>query len=160
MKRLMCGLTVLALMLLCLGSALAEQKVRLPESSYCLKIPDGMEYDGPGDYPDDADFAWVSEELGLDIQFFRRANDKGATLQAMADILIGDGIDASIYRINGIDMVAYRVQDPQDPPEKGMKCIGYVFLDGDAAQMICFWYAGQTAADLTAEIIGSITDKD
>ena len=32
MKRLMCGLTVLALMLLCLGSALAEQKVRLPES--------------------------------------------------------------------------------------------------------------------------------
>ena len=41
-----------------------------------------------------------------------------------------------------------------------MKCIGYVFLDGDAAQMICFWYAGQTAADLTAEIIGSITDKD
>ena len=82
MKRLMCGLTVLALTLLCLGSALAEQKVRLPESSYCLKIPDGMEYDGPGDYPDDADFAWVSEELGLDIQFFRRANDKGATLQA------------------------------------------------------------------------------
>ena len=160
MKRLMCGLTVLALMLLCLGSALAEQKVRLPESSYSLTLPDGMEYDGPGDIPDDAAFAWVSEDLGLDIQFFCRANDRGATLPAMTDVLTGDGIDAAVYRINGIDMIAYRVIDPQDPPEKGMKCIGYVFLDGGMAQMICFWYANQEAADLTAEIIGSITDKD
>ena len=160
MKRLMCGVTALALVLLCMGSALAEQKVQLPESSYCLTVPDGMEYDGPGDIPDDAAFAWVSENLGLDIQFFCQENDKGATLQAMTDVLTGDGIDASIYRINGIDMIVYRVIDPQDPPEKGMKCIGYVFLDGDMAQMICFWYANQEAADLTAEIIGSITDKD
>ena len=88
------------------------------------------------------------------------ANIKGATLPAMTDVLTGDGIDAAVYRINGIDMIAYRVIDPQDPPEKGMKCIGYVFLDGGMAQMICFWYANQEAADLTAEIIGSITDKD
>ena len=156
MKRLMCGIMVLALVLLCMSGALAEQKVRLPESSYYLTIPDGMEYDGPGDIPDDAAFAWVSGKLGLDIQFFRQPNDGGAALQAMADVIIGDGVDAEIHRINGIDMIAYRVTDPQDPPEQGMKCIGYVFLDGDAAQMICFWYATQEAADLTAEIIGSI----
>ena len=160
MKRLMCGIMVLALVLLCMSGALAEQKVQLPESSYRLTVPDGMEYDGPGDIPDDAAFAWVSGELGLDIQFFRQPNDGGAALQAMADVIIGDGVDAEIRRINGIDMIAYRVADPQDPPEQGMKCIGYVFLDGDAAQMICFWYANQEAADLTAEIIGSITDKD
>ncbi len=157
MKRLMCGMMVLALVLLCMGGALAEQKVQLPESSYRLTVPDGMEYDGPGDIPDDAAFAWVSGELGLDIQFFRQPNDGGAALQAMADVIIGDGVDAEIRRINGIDMIAYRVADPQDPPEQGMKCIGYVFLDGDAAQMICFWYATQEAADLTADIIGSIT---
>ena len=157
MKRLMCGMMVLALVLLCMGGALAEQKVQLPESSYRLTVPDGMEYDGPGDIPDDAAFAWVSGELGLDIQFFRQPNDGGAALQAMADVIIGDGVDAEIRRINGIDMIAYRVADPQDPPEQGMKCIGYVFLDGDAAQMICFWNANQEAADLTADIIGSIT---
>ncbi len=156
MKRLMCGIMVLALVLLCMSGALADQKVQLPESSYYLAIPDGMEYDGPGDIPDDAAFAWVSGKLGLDIQFFRQPNDGGAALQAMADVIIGDGVDAEIHRINGIDMIAYRVTDPQDPPEQGMKCIGYVFLDGDAAQMICFWYATQEAADLTAEIIGSI----
>ena len=160
MKRLMCGIMGLALVLLCMSGALAERKVKLPESRYSLTIPDGMEYDGPGELSDDSLFAWVSAKLGLDIEFFRQKNDKGKTLQAMADYIIGDGVDAGIYRINGIEMIAYRDTDPQDPPEKGMKCIGYVFLDGDAAQMICFWYANQEAADLTAEIIGSITDKD
>ena len=157
MKKRMCGLAVLVLVLLCMSSAMADQKVQLPESDYALTIPDGMEYDGPGEIPDDASFAWVSEELGLDIQFFRQTNDRGVALQAMADAIIGEGMDAEIYRINGVEMIAYRVSDPQDPPEKGMKCVGYVFLDGNAAQMICFWYANQNAANLTAEIIGSIT---
>ena len=157
MKKRMCGLTALILVLLCVGAAMAEQKVQLPDSSYSLMIPDGMEYDGPGEVPDDASFAWVSQDLGLDIQFFRQPNGGGASLQAMADVIIGDGVDAEIHRINGIDMIAYRAADPQDPPEKGMKCVGYVFLDGEAAQMICFWYASQNAANLTAEIIGSIT---
>ncbi len=156
MKNRMCAvLAVLMVFFAC--TALAEQKVQLPESRYSLMIPDGMEYDGPGDSPDDALFAWISGKLGLDIQFFRQGNDKGASLEAMADVLIEDGMDAAIYRINGIDMIVYQVTDPQDPPEKGMKCIGYVFLDGNAAQMICFWYANQKAADLTAEIISSIT---
>ena len=160
MKRRMCGLITLVLVLMSLSGALADQKVRLPESSYSVTIPDTMEYDGPGQTPDDALFAWVSEKQGLDIQFFRQKNDKGATLEAMADVLIRDGMDAAVYRINGIDMIVYRVSDPQDPPEKGMKCIGYVFLEKDAAQMICFWYATQEAADLTAKIMESITDKD
>ena len=160
MKRLMCGIMVLALVLLCMSGALAEQKVQLPESSYYLTIPDGMEYDGPGDIPDDAAFAWVSGELGLDIQFFRQPNDGGAALQAMADVIIGDGVDAEIRRINGIDMIAYRVADPQDPPEKGMKCMTYMLEDHGKVQMICFWYAGQEAANRTADIIASITDKD
>ena len=151
-----CLILSILLAVLFIASAAAEQTVRLPESRFALMIPDGMEYDGPGDIPDDAAFAWVSGKLGLDIQFFRQPNDGGAALQAMADVIIGDGVDAEIHRINGIDMIAYRVTDPQDPPEQGMKCIGYVFLDGDAAQMICFWYATQEAADLTAEIIGSI----
>ena len=160
MKRLMCGIMVLALVLLCMSGALAERKVKLPESRYSLTIPDGMEYDGPGELSDDSLFALVSAKLGLDIEFFRQKNDKGKTLQAMADYIIGDGVDAGIYRINGIEMIAYRDTDPQDPPEKGMKCIGYVFLEKDAAQMICFWYATQEAADLTAKIMESITDKD
>ena len=162
MKKRMCGLMALLTVLLCVCTATAEQKVQLPESTYSIKMPDYMEYDGPGEEPDDACFAWVSEKVGLDIQFFRTPNDRGATLQAMLEVLSGDDQieEAQIWPINGIDMIVYRVTDPQDPPGKGMKCIGYVFLDGDAAQMICFWYATQEAADLTAEIIGSITNKD
>ena len=40
----MYGLTALALVLvlLCMGSAAAEQKIRLPDSSYSLLIPDGI----------------------------------------------------------------------------------------------------------------------
>jgi len=160
MKKRMCSLTALLLVLLCVSGALAEQKVQLPESRYSLKVPDGMEYDGPGDLPDDAVFALVSEKLGLDIQFFRQTNDAGKTLQEMTDTIIGLGVDAEIHRISGIDMIAYRDQDPADPPEKGMKCVAYVFLEENAAHMICFWYTTQEAANLTAEIISSITDKD
>ena len=164
MKKRMCGLIALTLLavLLCTGGALAEQKVQLPESTYSVLMPDGMEYDGPGEKPEDECFAWVSEKLGLDIQFSRTPNDRGASLQAMLKVLSeSDEVEeALICQINGIDMIVYRATDPQDEPGKGMKCIGYVFLDGDAAQMICFWYATQEAADLTAEIIGSITNKD
>ena len=70
--------TLLALiLLLCLGTAAADQKVTLPDSRYSLTLPDGMEYDGPGEGSDDARFAYVSESLGLDIQFFRESDSKG-----------------------------------------------------------------------------------
>jgi len=156
MKKTISTLLALMMLLLCLGGAAADQKVYLPESRYSLSLPDGMEYDGPGEGDDDALFAYVSADLGLDIQFFRQLNDKGATLQAMTDVLLAREVDAAVYRISGVDMIAYRVTDPQDPPEKGMKCIAYVLLDGDAAQMICFWYANRKAADLSEKIISSI----
>jgi hypothetical protein len=38
-----------------------------------------------------------------------------------------------------------------------MKCVAYVLLDGEAAQMVCFWYANQNAANLSEKIISSIT---
>ena len=135
--------------------------MQLPESRYSLTLPDGMTYDGPGESPDDARFAYVSASLGLDIQFFCQDNEKGATLQGMATVLReDDGFDAAIYRISGIDMIAFEITDPQDPPEKGMKCITYMLEDQGKVQMICFWYASQEAADRTADIISSITDKD
>ena len=138
------------------SGALAEQKVRLPESSYYLMIPDGMEYDGPGTSPDDARFAYVSASLGLEIQFFCQPNDKGVSLQAMAEVLVGDGIETSIHRINGMEMIVYQTEDPGDAPGKGMKCIGYVLKDGNTIVEICFWYATKEAAKMTEEIISSI----
>ena len=156
MKKTLSILLSLAL-LLCVSCAAADQKVALPDSRYSLTLPDEMEYDGPGEGEDDAKFAYVSESLGLDVQFFCQPNEKGATLQAMTDVLIAKGVDAAVYRISGVDMIAYRVTDPQDPPKKGMKCVAYVLLDGEAAQMVCFWYANQKAADLSEKMISSIT---
>ena len=159
MKRRLCGMAALILALMSIGCAMADQKVLLPGGSYSLMIPDGMEYDGPGVSPDDAKFAWVSAELGLDIEFFCEPNEKGAALQAMAEVLAGDGIDTRINRIGGIDMIVYQVTDPGDSKDSGMKCIGYVLEDGKNVQMICFWYATQEAADWTARIISSITKE-
>jgi len=161
MRKLIALLTALCLAVCCLGGALADQKVQLPESRYSLTLPDGMTYDGPGESPDDARFAYVSASLGLDIQFFCQDNEKGATLEGMATVLReDDGFDAAIYRIGGIDMIVFEIADPQDPPEKGMKCMTYMLEDHGKVQMICFWYAGQEAANRTADIIASITDKD
>ena len=160
MKKLVCTILTVLLATALAGGALAEQRIRLPESSYTLAIPDGMEYDGPGESPDDARFAWVSEKLGLDIEFFCQSNEKGVPLKAMAEVLAGDGIETTLQRIAGIEMIAYHTSDPGDLPGKGMKCVGYVIQDGSNVQMICFWYANQEAADLTAEIISSIKDGD
>ena len=158
-KRMFAAALVLAL--LCAGCALADQKVQLPDSSYTLTVPDGMEYDGPGESPDDARFAYVSASMGLEIEFFCEENGKGATLDDLARVLREDyGYETSINRIGGIDMIVFEFTDPGDPPDQGMKCITYMFPDGKNVQMICFWYANQTAADRTAEIISGITDKE
>ena len=162
MKKAVCFLLALGMGLLCC-CALAEQKVRLPESGYRLTLPDGMEYDGPGktlNAKDDAWFVYASKKLGLEVQFFCYENGEGATLEYLAKALAENSKDIAIQRISGVDMIVYRVTDPDDPPESGMKCIGYVLTEGNMIQEICFWYANQAAADLTAEIISSITDKD
>ena len=158
MKRGLCVIMAAVLALLAVGCAFADQTVTLPESSYRLTLPDEMEYDGPGTGNDDAKFAYVFVDKKLEIDFFLRTNPGGATLQAIAEVLRAQNDSTAIYRIRGIDMIVYRVTDPgDDPTGKGMKCIGYAFLDGDYIQEICFWYGTQEAADLTEEIISSIT---
>ena len=159
MKKGMC-LILAVLTVLCACSAFAEQKVQLPDSAYSVTVPDGMTYDGPGENPDDAKFVWLSEKLGLEIQFFCYGNEKGASLQSIAEILQEEYETVQVRLISGIEMIVYELEDPGDPPEKGMKCVGYVLTDGDMIQEICFWYATQAAADETAVIIESITDKD
>ena len=158
MKRFGCVLLAAVMVLFMTGSALAEQKVQLPDSRYSLTLPDGLEYDGPGEKPDDARFVYLSEALKLEVQFFCYGRE-GAALRTLAEILQQDeSVDeVSIYKVNGIEMIVYRLTDPDDPPEKGMKCIGYVLEDGDLIQEITFWYGTQDAARLTEEIIGSIT---
>ena len=159
MKRVF-SILLAAVLALSASCALAEQKVQLPENSrYTITLPDGMEYDGPGEKPDDARFAYLSEALGLEVLFF--CYDRGgAALRDICDILLEDNKDAAIYQVNGIEMIVYRVEDPDDPPQKGMKCIGYAWEEGNMIQEISFWYATKDAAALTEEIIGSITDKD
>ena len=158
MKKLVCAMLAGLLLAVFAGNALADQKVKLPSSSYSVTIPDGMEYDGPGQKPDNAKFAWVSEPMGLEILFSCEKNARGATLEAMATVLrTENGMDAEIRTIAGIDMIVYRGTDPDDDPATAMKFISYVFLDGNMAQEICFWYANQNAADRTAEIISSIS---
>ena len=155
MKRWMCGLMAALMILTMSCGAAAEQQVQLPDCRYSLTLPDGMEYDGPGEDPDSAKFAYVSEKLGLDIQFFSY-DAQGQELKTLAELLRENGRDAELYRINQIEMIVYRVTDPEDLPEDGMKCIGYVLKDDGMIIEICFWYATKNAAKLTEEIIGSI----
>lgn len=159
MKKFFCLVLALMLTALFAGSALAE-KVDLPESGYCVTIPDGMEYSGKRNAADEADFVWLSGRLGLEIQFAHAKNDRNVSLEAMATVLREDGYDAEIRRVSGIDMIVYEGTDPDDDPAEAMKFITYVFLEGNMAQQICFWYANQEAADLTLQIIESITGKD
>ena len=157
MKRGLCLAIAVMMIAVCGGSAMAEQKVYLPESRYSLTLPDEMKYDGPGvTAGDDAEYAYVSAALGLEIDFFLHDNSNGSTLEGMAKGLKESGQETSIRRISGVDMLVYETTDPTD----GAPCIGYVLLDGNRVQEICFWYYNQQAADLTETIISSITDKD
>ena len=86
MKKFFCLVLALMLTALFAGSALAE-KVDLPESGYCVTIPDGMEYSGKRNAADEADFVWLSGRLGLEIQFAHAKNDRNVSLEAMATVL-------------------------------------------------------------------------
>ena len=157
MKRVAGILLAVALAVAMGGSALADQKVRLPESSYCLTLPDGMQYDGPGGSGES--FAYVDDKTGLDIAFFCY-DSRGKTLEAIAPEIRDQCDSVSIRQIrDGIQVLAYEVRDPDDPPQKGMKCIGYVLEDGNRFQEICFWYATQDAANMTKTIIESISKE-
>lgn|GEM_PF-5441970 len=153
-KRWIC--LIAALMMLALGgTALAERapegwkEISLPDSTCTIMVPSEMEYDGPYE-PDGSEFAWLSEKLGLELDFFCY-DAQGTTLDAIRDALAQSGQEVVVTRIGDTDMVVYRIET--DDPVR--RCIGYVFLDGRKVQEISFWYANQTAADMTKTIMES-----
>ena len=155
MKKLMAGmLAVVMLAMLGAGCALADQAVQLPENSrYTIQLPDGMEYDGPGKL-DKASFAYVSESLGLDVIFSCSDGSQVRYLEDMIPVIEDNGMeDVQMVTVRDIPMIVYRYT-PDDPAE--MKCIGYIFQDGNLIQQIAFWYGTQKAADQTKIIMESI----
>ena len=160
MKKRICGILAVLMLTVLAGGALAEQKVMLPDSRMSVTLPDELEYDGPGTTAgDDADFAYVSPELGLEI-WFLHYDSQGVTLEKLAEAMQENYDRVVITRIGGTELLKYETTDPGDIFGEEMKCIGYVVMDGKQIQEIVFWYANQRAADLTAEIISTITDKD
>ncbi len=147
---------ILAAILLLAGCAAADERVRLPESRYALTLLDGMIYDGPT--PDSHEvFAWVSEEIGLEISFFRFSAQEASLTDILADALAKGAEDIRMMTVNGVDMLGFRYP-PADG--SGMKGIGYILQDGDATLEILFWYATQEAADATKTIMESIGETE
>ena len=148
MRRIV-ALIMTAAILCGAGCAAAEKTVRLPGSRYAVTLPDGMTYDGPTPGSDEA-FAWVNEEIGLEISFFRY--EKSLT-ELIATLLQQGAEDIQMTSVRDADMLAFRFP-PAD--ESGMKGIGYLLQDGDAMLGVLFWYATREAADLTKIIMESI----
>ena len=150
MKRVM--LLILTVVMLLVGCAAADEVVRLPESRYAVTLPDGMVYDGPT--PDSGEaFAYVYEEILLEVHFFR--SDSGMT-EAVADVLAKGGEEITPVSVNGVDMIGFRYPAQDD----GWKAIGYMMQDGDATQMILFWYGTPEAAEMTKTIMESIGETE
>ena len=142
---------LLLVLLLLAGAAYADQAVELEGTRFTLALPDEMEYDGPGK-PGKADFAYVSGSLGLEILF---TSADGSGLSQLTDIIpfLEDDVDeVSPVTVNGIEMLKYRISAHN--PEG--KAIGYILRDGNKVWQVEFWYASQTAADLTKTIMESI----
>ena len=140
------------------GCALADKTVRLPGSRYTLEVPDWMEYSDGVDGNTGID-AYISKDLEMDYLSYRReeAGQAGRemTLLEMAKKQREAGSDVEIRKVNGIEMLVYRLTDEAD----GAPCIGYVFEDGDLLVEIIFWYATQEAADETGKIISSVKEN-
>ena len=145
------GFLICIVLLLC--SAAAEQTVLLPGGRYALEVPDGMEYSPPAE-GDEGIQAYVSDTLEMDYWAYPAAQD-APTMQERAEKLAEGGTDAEIRKVNGIEMLVYRVTDEAD----GTPCIGYAFTDGDRIVEIIFWYATQDAAEMTKAIMESIRDN-
>ena len=135
--------------------AAAEQEVQLQESRFRLTLPDWMTYEAPMD-KDLGVHAYTSNILEMDYSVYPKAE---AVRQGMPETLldtakswVNQGRDAELRRVNGIEMLCFRVIDEAD----GTPCIAYVFEDTGWLIEISFWYATQEAADLTAEIMTSI----
>ncbi len=149
MKKVFC-IMIVAGMILAAGCAMADQEVSLPNSSHTLTIPDGMAYDGPTPGTDEA-FAYVSEQMGLQISFLVY-NAPGADLTSLIPRIQEKNAEkVELTTVGGIPMIVYRITT-----EDGAKCIGYILQDGNAVQEIIFWYSTQKAADMSKTIMESI----
>ena len=148
MKRIAALLLVL---LLLAGTALADQAVKLEGTRYTLALPDEMEYDGPGK-PGTADFAYVSDSLGLEVLFTSADGSGLVSLSDMIPYLEDDVEKVEPVTVSGVEMLRYRITAHN--PEG--KAIGYILRDGDKVWQVEFWYTGQKAADLTKTIMESI----
>ena len=144
-------LLMAAVILLAAGCAPAET-VQLPESRYAVTLPEGMVYDGPTPDTEEA-FAYVSEELKLEVHFFRC--DAGTT-GAVAEALAKGAEEITPVSVNGTDMIAFRYPQQED----GWKAVGYILRDGEAAQVILFWYGSDEAAEMTKTIMESSGDTE
>ena len=83
--------------------------------------------------------------------------DSGSRLnQRLAEIRTDAGIDVEIREINGIGMLVSWVTDEAD----GTPGISYLFFDGNWAEEVFFWYAGQEEAEVTAEVMMSIRETN
>ena len=146
MAMLMAGILLLA------GCAAADEAVRLPESRYAVTLPDGMVYDGPTAESGEA-FACVYEEVLLEVHFFRL--EAGMT-EAVADALAKGAEEITPVSVNGVDMIAFRYP----PQDDGWKAVGYILQDGEATQVILFWYGTPEAAERTKTIMESIGETE
>ena len=155
MKKIIALLACIALMS---GCALADQIVQLSGSRYTLEVPDWMDYSDGVDGNTSID-AYVSKDLEMDYLSYRREEagqaGRGMTLLETAKKQREAGSDVEIRKVNGIEMLVYRLMDEAD----GAPCIGYVFEDDDMLVEIIFWYATQEAADETVKIISSVKEK-
>lgn len=144
MKKVIC--IIIALLTL-LTAALADQTVSLP-GGFTLTVPDSMVYDGEKGDDSDFCFAYVSEQLEMDVFSYSESRE----LRELAELLVAQGNDSQLRSVNGIETVTFRGSDPTD----GTPFIGYLLKNGDALTEIVLWYATGEAAELCRTIINTL----
>lgn len=144
MKKIICSIIVV---LLLLTVALADQAASLP-GGFTLNVPDSMVYDGEKGNDSDFCFAYVSEQLEMDVFSYSESRE----LRELAELLVSQGNDAQLRSVNGIETVIFRGSDPTD----GAPFIGYLLKNGDSLTEIVLWYATSEAATLCETIMNTL----
>lgn len=151
-------LLAICLMMLC-GTAMADQTVDLPQSRYVIDIPDDMDYESP-EASENGVETYFTYDLEMDCFCFPKSEagnlELADNLKEIARMLKEKGNEAEVRKINGIQMVVFRMKDEAD----NAPGIGYIFEDGDLMIEIDFWYASQEAADRTTAIMSSIREEE
>ena len=159
MRRLISLLVCLFVLLLTIGCAAAEQEAILPGGHYAVDVPDWMDYNDPIDGEAGVE-AYISADLEMDLISYTKEEalyrGMAETLRQTAEEKKAQGADVQTRKVNGIEMLVYRLTDEED----GAPCIGYIFEDDDRVIEIVFWYATQEAADETKVIMESIRAMD